>query len=110
MALITVLSALEYDSIVRCSLSMYEFLIGYLIILLMILILEFVALIVSCRGSVLNTEPRKFLEHIIYSRLILLIIEFYFIIWGIFCLERFRNECLTEWYNKRMRQTITGKY
>ena len=48
---------------------MFEFLIGYLIILLMILIVELMGLVVSCRGTIIDAKPRKFLQHIIYSRL-----------------------------------------
>ena len=68
-ALICVISLISYESNVVCSLSMYEFLIGYLIILLMMLILEFIGVLVSCRGTVSDHKPRKFLQQIIYSRL-----------------------------------------
>ncbi len=60
---------IDYNPNVSFSLKMYEYHIGYLIILLMILILELIALIISCRGTIMNTKPRKFLEQIIYSRL-----------------------------------------
>ena len=60
---------MDYNENDACSLTMFEFLIGYLIILLMVFVLELMALIVSCRGTITNTKPRKFLQHIIYSRL-----------------------------------------
>ena len=69
VALVITLAKLDYAPGVFCSTQMYEFLIGYLIILVMMLFLEILAVIVSCRGSVVNTRPRKFLQHIIYSRL-----------------------------------------
>lgn len=73
ITLISILSFIRHEPKWACSIGMYEFLIAYLIILLMMLILELMALVVSCRGSVLDTKPRKFLQHIIYSRLGLLI-------------------------------------
>jgi hypothetical protein len=69
IALITTIANIKYDYDVECSVSMYEFLIGYLIILLMMVFLELMALFISCRGSVRNHQPRKFLHHILYSRL-----------------------------------------
>jgi hypothetical protein len=35
----------------------------------MMLVLELFGMIVSSRGTVNDTKPRKFLQHIIYSRL-----------------------------------------
>lgn len=108
-SLVSVLTVIDYSPKIKCSLHMFEYLIGYLMALLMILIIEFIALIVSCRGSVLDTKPRKFLQHIIYSRLVLLLVEIGFIICGIYFLKKFQNICLVEWYDKLMRQTILGR-
>jgi hypothetical protein len=75
----------------------------------MMLILEFTCIVVSCRGSVLDTKPRKFLQHIIYSRLVLLIVEIGFILWGIYYLADFNPMCKKHWYNQVMKQSIISK-
>lgn len=100
--MITLLTGLEYNSSINCSVSMYEYIIGYLIIMIMTLIIEIMALCYSCKGTIMDTRPRRFLQHLIYSRLLLTIIETILTIVGIVYLTRFFNQCNQNWYDKRM--------
>jgi hypothetical protein len=133
-----VLCYVVYEPKVPCSLSMYEYLIAYLIILLMMLILELFGMIVSSRGTVNDTKPRKFLQHIIYSRLgnfymyfrnilfyflkrlfsnkcililnlVLLIVEFCFIVFGSISLNKYKDVCHKNWYDRLMRKALISK-
>ncbi len=67
--LLTSLMIISYDPHEYCSVSMYEYIIAYLIVLFMMLILEIMALFNSCQGTVLDSKPRRFLQYLIYTRL-----------------------------------------
>lgn len=101
--LITTFSILHIDPKDECSLTMYQYLLGYLITILFTLFIETMALIYSCRGSVNNTSPRRFLQQIIFTRLGLFIIEVGFIIAGSIYLVKFRNDCKEDWHQQFMK-------
>ena len=101
--MITTFSIGHIDPNDECSLTMYQYLLGYLITVLFTLFIEIFALLQSCRGRVNNTSPRRFLQQIIFTRLGICIIEICFLVAGSIYLVKFRNSCQEDWYQKFMK-------
>ena len=74
--------------------------------MLMALIIELMALCNSSKGIVLGARPNRFLKHLIYSRLAICLAEAVFVLMGLINLIKYRNECLQNWYDQRMRYII----
>lgn len=88
------------------SLIMYKYLIGFVLILLMALIIEFMASIVSLRGTVLDSRPRRFLRHLIYCRMVLVIVELFFMALGLILLLKFSKQIKHDFFDLKMKQII----
>ena len=66
-----------------CFKNTHEYVVTFLVVLIVLLVVECLAVLVSCRGTVANSRPRSLLRYIIYLRLVLLIVEFSIVTWGI---------------------------
>jgi sn1-specific diacylglycerol lipase len=75
--------------------------------LLMMLIIEFMALIISLRGTILDSRPRKFLRHLIYCRLVLVIVELCFMVLGLILVLKFNKQFQHDFFEIKMKQMTT---
>ncbi len=88
---------------------MYEYIVGYFIVTIMALIIEITAVCHSARINV-NTDitNTRLLEQIVFSRLILALVEVIFVLTGLVYLVKFRNQCLESLYDRTMRYILFG--
>ncbi|XP_074109664.1 inactivation no afterpotential E isoform X3 [Cotesia typhae] len=69
------LGIIPWDRRITCTLLLWNYILGYLIIFIISLGVELAICILSSRGSILDTAVRAPIKHFIYSKLCLLFIE-----------------------------------
>jgi sn1-specific diacylglycerol lipase len=109
MTLMIIIFRYEIDTKLKCTLFMYYYLIVYLALLFVIILIELTSVVISCRGTITNAKPRKLIRHLIYIRLVLVLVEIIFIIIGCIYLLQFTNECSNKSSGKLLKRLITGK-
>ncbi|RWS22882.1 sn1-specific diacylglycerol lipase alpha-like protein [Leptotrombidium deliense] len=77
----------------RCMTELHEHSVGYIVILLGCIIVEACIAVVSMRGSILNAAPRSSMQHLLYVRLGLFIVEIIWLIFGVIWIQRHYDTC-----------------
>ncbi|XP_058798543.1 diacylglycerol lipase-alpha isoform X1 [Phymastichus coffea] len=87
------LGVLEWDRSMQCVLLLWEYVIGYLVIFVTSMAVEFAMCLLATRGSILDTAARAPMQHLLYIRLFLLIVEAAWLSAGVTWLTRFYQSC-----------------
>ncbi|XP_011152987.2 sn1-specific diacylglycerol lipase alpha isoform X3 [Harpegnathos saltator] len=69
------LGILEWDRSIPCILLLWDYVIGYEALFMACLVVEFSICFLATRGSILDTAARAPMQHILYIRLFLLLVE-----------------------------------
>ncbi|CAM9729787.1 unnamed protein product [Lampetra planeri] len=93
VVLCVVLFGVHFDAGKLCSPTLVDHGKGYLGILLACTVAEAAMVWMSMRGSILYTEPRRFMQHIIYIRLAILVVEFVYSIVGVVWILTYYFSC-----------------
>ena len=96
-----------------CMTKLHEHTIGYLVILSGCILLEILILRVSSRGSITDVSARKGIEVLLYLRLVLLVVELVWMIYGVLWLSQNYTFCYTLSYfskNAILGITITNLF
>ncbi|XP_026299974.1 sn1-specific diacylglycerol lipase alpha isoform X3 [Apis mellifera] len=104
----TVLSVLlgifKWDCNVMCILLLWRYIVGYLVIFVISMIVEFSICFLATRGSILDTAARAPMQYILYVRLFLLLVEIGWLCAGIIWLTHFYQTCPVD----RMKDVMLG--
>lgn len=68
---------LEWDHNVQCVFLLWEYVIGYLAIFILSMVIEFSMCLLATRGSILDTDARAPMQHLLYIRLCKYTVEFF---------------------------------
>ena len=105
--ILTIVAAtVNFDSSTKCSVSMFDYIVAFLIINLLILSLEIFVLGYTCKGNIFDFKPNRSLVIAVYTRLIFCIAEIAFVLIGTIRLIQFRDDCLNTWYDQHMKSTL----
>ncbi|XP_018331978.1 sn1-specific diacylglycerol lipase alpha isoform X2 [Agrilus planipennis] len=104
VVLCVILFMTHFDRSVSCVKLLWEYVIGYLGLLVVSLATELSISIVATRGSILDTEPRKSMQFILYFRLVILLCEAAWLIVGVLWLVNFYSSCQIE----KAKETVLG--
>ncbi|XP_055605108.1 diacylglycerol lipase-alpha [Uranotaenia lowii] len=86
----------SYDRSVRCVELLWFFQIGYLGILGLCILLEVAICIVSMRGSILDTGPRAAMPYLLYSRVLVMLLDLTWLILGAIWMKDHYVDCPIE--------------
>ncbi|KAK2588419.1 hypothetical protein KPH14_004418 [Odynerus spinipes] len=87
------LGILEWDRSVVCILLLWEYILGYLVLFIISMVVEFSVCFLATRGSILDTAARAPMQYILYIRLFLLLVEAGWLCAGVTWLTRFYQTC-----------------
>lgn len=87
------LGVIHFDLSQQCIRLLWEFIIGYLVLLGLAMINELAIAVVALRGSILDTGPRASMQYILYIRVGLLVVETGWLIAGVVWLTNFYPDC-----------------
>ncbi|XP_021695200.1 sn1-specific diacylglycerol lipase alpha isoform X3 [Aedes aegypti] len=93
IVLAVVTGVFQYDRSVRCIELLWFFQIGYITILCCCILLEVAICIVSMRGSILDMEPRAIMPYLLYTRVLVMIVDLTWLILGAIWLKDHYLEC-----------------
>ncbi|XP_037087617.1 diacylglycerol lipase-alpha-like, partial [Pollicipes pollicipes] len=93
IVLSVVLGVAELSSDVQCQSQLFEYIVGYLVILSGCLLLEACIVGVSMRGTILDTAPREATQYLLYIRLGVMVIEIAWLVVGVIWLVKYYNSC-----------------
>ncbi|RWS12438.1 sn1-specific diacylglycerol lipase alpha-like isoform X5 [Dinothrombium tinctorium] len=89
-----------------CMADLHEHSVGYIVILLGCIVVEACIAIVSMKGTILDTAPRASMQHLIYVRLGLFVVEIVWLIFGVIWIRRHYDTC-TQGFAKKAILGIT---
>ncbi|XP_046832371.1 diacylglycerol lipase-alpha isoform X4 [Vespa crabro] len=87
------LGILQWDRSVMCIFLLWEYILGYLVLFIVSMVVEFSICFLATRGSILDTAVRAPMQYILYIRLFLLLVEAGWLCAGITWLTRFYQTC-----------------
>ncbi|XP_043517524.1 diacylglycerol lipase-alpha isoform X3 [Frieseomelitta varia] len=87
------LGVLDWDHNVTCVFLLWEYFVGYLVIFVLSMIVEFSICFLATRGSILDTAARAPMQYILYVRLFLLSVETGWLCAGVTWLSHFYQTC-----------------
>ncbi|XP_043282048.1 diacylglycerol lipase-alpha isoform X6 [Venturia canescens] len=87
------LGILEWDRSVTCILLLWEYVLGYLALFIASMAVEFSICILATRGSILDTDARAPMQHLLYIRLSLLLVEMGWLCAGVAWLVQYYQTC-----------------
>nr|XP_050862435.1 diacylglycerol lipase-alpha isoform X3 [Vespula vulgaris] len=87
------LGILQWDRSVMCIFLLWEYILGYLVLFIVSMVVEFSICFLATRGSILDTAMRAPMQYILYIRLFLLLVEAGWLCAGITWLTRFYQTC-----------------
>lgn len=93
VVLSVILALIEFDRPEDCVYLLWQHMIGYLAVIIVSLLLELMISLTALRGSILDTEQRKAVPSLIYIRLVVLLIEFVWLILGNMWLSHYYSNC-----------------
>lgn len=85
---------------------MFEYIVGFLIINLILLSIELLIFGYTCKGNIFDFKPSRLLTVAVYTRLALCLAEVIFILVGIIRLIQFRSDCWSSSSDQRMRLVL----
>ncbi|XP_065081564.1 diacylglycerol lipase-alpha isoform X2 [Ochlerotatus camptorhynchus] len=83
----------QYDRSVQCIELLWYFQIGYISILSCCILLEIAICIVAMRGSILDMEPRAVMPYLLYTRVLVMIVDLTWLILGAIWLKDHYFDC-----------------
>ncbi|KAL0280575.1 UNVERIFIED_CONTAM: hypothetical protein PYX00_001834 [Menopon gallinae] len=93
VVLSVILAVVEFDQSKECVHLLWEYMLGYLVIIIVSLLVELMISLTSLRGSILDTEKRKSVPCLIYIRLAVLLVELGWLILGGVWICRYYADC-----------------
>ncbi|XP_050484833.1 diacylglycerol lipase-alpha isoform X5 [Bombus huntii] len=87
------LGVLDWNRNIFCVFLLWEYFVGYLVIFVLSMIVEFSICFLATRGSILDTAARAPMQYILYVRLLLLLVETGWLCAGITWLAHFYQSC-----------------
>ncbi|XP_071876018.1 inactivation no afterpotential E isoform X2 [Bombus fervidus] len=87
------LGVLDWNRNIFCVFLLWEYFVGYLVIFVLSMIVEFSICFLATRGSILDTAARAPMQYILYVRLLLLLVETGWLCAGITWLTHFYQSC-----------------
>ncbi|KAK0167112.1 hypothetical protein PV327_004554 [Microctonus hyperodae] len=87
------LGLITWDRSVTCALLLWSYILGYLIILIVSMVVEVGICILATRGSILDTNARAPMHHLLYMKLSLLLIETGWLCAGVTWLIYYYKSC-----------------
>lgn len=69
IVLTLLLILVQFDRKTECVFWLWWFMIGYMIILVISMILEFTVAVIALKGTILDQEPRESMQYVLYVRL-----------------------------------------
>uniref|UniRef100_A0A0C9RC53 Diacylglycerol lipase-alpha n=1 Tax=Fopius arisanus TaxID=64838 RepID=A0A0C9RC53_9HYME len=83
----------EWDRSVTCVLLLWEYVLGYLGIFITSMAIEVAICILATRGSILDTVPRAPMQHLLYIKVVLLLLETGWLCAGVTWLVYYYTNC-----------------
>ncbi|XP_064627221.1 diacylglycerol lipase-alpha-like [Lineus longissimus] len=90
-----ILAVVTFDVTKQCMVDLQEHILGYLVILSGCIVMEWCIAWISMRGTILNTEPRRSMQYLLYVRLAILIVEFSWLVVGVIWISEHYDSCGT---------------
>ncbi|XP_015123036.1 sn1-specific diacylglycerol lipase alpha isoform X3 [Diachasma alloeum] len=87
------LGIVEWDRSVTCVLLLWEYILGYLGIFIASMAIELAICILATRGSILDTIPRAPMQHLLYIKVFLLLLETGWLCTGVTWLVYYYTNC-----------------
>ncbi|XP_014605975.1 PREDICTED: sn1-specific diacylglycerol lipase alpha isoform X2 [Polistes canadensis] len=87
------LGILQWDRSIMCIFLLWEYILGYLVLFIVSMAVEFSVCFLATRGSILDTAARAPMQYILYIRLFLLLVEAGWLCAGVTWLTRFYQSC-----------------
>ncbi|KZC12254.1 Sn1-specific diacylglycerol lipase alpha [Dufourea novaeangliae] len=87
------LGILKWDLSVTCILLLWEYVVGYLVIFVVSMVVEFSICFLATRGSILDTAARAPMQYILYIRLFMLLVETGWLCAGVTWLTHYYQTC-----------------
>ncbi|XP_043499508.1 diacylglycerol lipase-alpha isoform X4 [Polistes fuscatus] len=87
------LGILQWDRNIMCIFLLWEYILGYLVLFIVSMAVEFSICFLATRGSILDTAARAPMQYILYIRLFLLLVEAGWLCAGVTWLTRFYQSC-----------------
>ena len=69
VVLAIILGVVQFDRNILCMANLHDHVLGYLVILSVCVVTEVSIMIVSMRGTILDTKPRASMQYLLYIRL-----------------------------------------
>ncbi|XP_046741957.1 diacylglycerol lipase-alpha isoform X5 [Diprion similis] len=93
IVLSVLLGVLEWDRNVSCVRLLWEYVLGYVVILVISIVVELSISVLAMRGSILDTAPRAPMQYYLYFRLLVMIVEMGWLCAGIAWLVKHYSTC-----------------
>ncbi|XP_070190358.1 diacylglycerol lipase-alpha-like isoform X2 [Littorina saxatilis] len=93
---------ISFDEGSKCTMDLRDHIFGYVIILGVCVVVEVAVVVVSLRGSILSPEPRKAMEYLLYTRLVLGLVELAWLIVGAVWSGKHYQQCKPETAKKAL--------
>ncbi|XP_046422858.1 diacylglycerol lipase-alpha isoform X5 [Neodiprion lecontei] len=93
IVLSVLLGVLEWDRNVSCVRLLWEYVLGYMVILVISIVVELSISVLAMRGSILDTAPRAPMQYYLYFRLLVMIVEMGWLCAGIAWLVKHYSTC-----------------
>ncbi|XP_020295479.1 sn1-specific diacylglycerol lipase alpha isoform X3 [Pseudomyrmex gracilis] len=90
------LGILEWNRGDTCILLLWEYMIGYEVLLAVCMVVEFYICFLAMRGSILDTARRAPMQYILYIRLFLVLVEIGWLCAGVTWLMHYYQTCLVD--------------
>ncbi|XP_015173086.1 PREDICTED: sn1-specific diacylglycerol lipase alpha isoform X5 [Polistes dominula] len=87
------LGILQWDRSIMCIFLLWEYILGYLVLFIVSMVVEFSICFLATRGSILDTAKRAPMQYILYIRLFLLLVEAGWLCAGVTWITRFYQSC-----------------
>lgn len=82
LVLVFIHELIDFDESHQCTVDLRDHIFGYIIILVVCVVLETAVSCLSLRGTILNPAPRKYMEYLLYLRLVVGFVELAWLIVG----------------------------
>nr|XP_012217034.1 PREDICTED: sn1-specific diacylglycerol lipase alpha isoform X5 [Linepithema humile] len=87
------LGILEWDRSVPCIFLLWEYMIGYEVLFVVCILVEFYICFLATRGSILDTTARASMQYFLYIRLFMVLVEIGWLCAGVTWLARYYQTC-----------------
>lgn len=92
-ALSIIFTKVDFDLTSECSRELKDVVLGYIVILLACIVVESIMMLVSIRGSILDTKPRISMQYLLYGRIVVFLGELAWLVVSVRWIVRFYFIC-----------------